>query len=165
MAALLIAGCSHVDPIAGRAASDLPPGPLQPLPSDTGEPTPDCRTLTPARGKTISRSDADFLDIVFTNEGDETCVAHGYPTLLMRGADGRRIGEHATLRTNGAARYVDLEPGEAAVATVRFPQESGDCISGTARIEILVPGATERAFIDESHPYCPGWTVTSLARP
>jgi hypothetical protein len=53
-----------------------------------------------------------------------------------------------------------LNPGASATATVRFPKVA--CTSGTTRIEILIPGATERAFISESHPYCPGWTVTAI---
>ena len=144
-------------------ASDLPPGPLQPLPSDSATTTaPSCGTLDATRGATDSQSDADFLDITFTNHGDAACTIHGYPTLTMRDANGRNLGERAGLSTNGAARYLVLNPGESATATVRFPKVA--CTGGTTRIEILIPGATERAFIPESHPYCPGWTVTAIQR-
>jgi hypothetical protein len=38
LAGLFLAGCAPGDPMTGRAASDLPPGPLQPLPSDSSTP-------------------------------------------------------------------------------------------------------------------------------
>jgi hypothetical protein len=162
---MLTAACAPGDPLTGRAASDLPPGPLQPLPSESAPDTPDCRSLAVARGKTSSQSDADFLDITFTNGGDAPCMVHGYPTLTMRDGSGRNMGDRARLRSNGAARYIVLEPGEAATATVRYPKGVDGCKNGTARIEILIPAATERQYIDETHPYCPGWTVSDISRP
>ncbi len=97
-----------------------------------------------SRGETESQSDADFLDITFTNRGDAACMVHGYPTLTMRDGNGRSMGDRATLRTSGAARYIVLEPGATATATVRFPKATDACTSGTARIEVLIPAATER---------------------
>lgn len=164
VAGLMLAGCGPGDPMTGRAASDLPPGPLQPLPSESASDAPGCRVLAVSRGKTESRSDADFLDIVFTNRGEEACRVHGYPTLTMRDGSGRSMGDRARLQSNGAARYLVLGPGEAAFATVRYPKDDA-CTSGTTRIEVLIPAATERAFIDETHPYCPGWTVSAINRP
>ena len=117
--------------------------------------------LAAGRGATKQTTDADFLEITLTNRNDDTCTVHGYPVLTLRDGSGRAIGERAEFRTNGAARYLDLTPGESATATVRFPK-TGKCTAGTAQIEVLIPGATEREFIDESHPYCPGWSVTAI---
>ncbi|HJR90087.1 MAG TPA: DUF4232 domain-containing protein [Aeromicrobium sp.] len=164
LAGVVLVGCGPGDPMTGRAGSDLPPGPLQPLPSETtSTPPPGCRGLEAGRGKTESQSDADFLDITLTNRSGEACTIHGYPTLTMRDGNGRGIGEPAGFRTSGAARYLILDPGETATATVRFPKTTGACTSGTVRIELLIPGATERAFISENHPYCPGWTVGAIS--
>ena len=165
LAGLLLAACGPGDPMTGRAASDMPPGPLQPLPSEpaTTE-APSCQTLEVGRGETNSQSDADFLDITLTNRGDNACTIHGYPTLTMRDSNGRNMGERAALRTSGAARYIVLAPGESATASVRFPKQSDACTSGTARIEVLIPAAAERAFIPENRPYCPGWTVGAVSR-
>lgn len=164
LAVLLLTACGPGDPLTGRAASDLPPGPLQPLPSESATEVPICRTLAVSRGKTESQPDADFLDITLTNRGDAACTVHGYPTLTMLDGNGRNMGDRAKLFTNGAARYIVLDPGKSATATVRFPKATGACTSGTARIEILIPGATERQFIAEDHPYCPGWRVSAVAR-
>jgi hypothetical protein len=160
----LLAACGPDDPMTGRAASDLPPGPLQPLPSEPAtSDAPSCGALAVSRGETKSLgSDGDLLGIEFTNRGDAACTVHGYPTLTMRDSNGRNMGDRAKLSTNGAARYIVLNAGESATASVRFPKS--DCTSGTVRIEVLIPGATERAFIPESHPYCPGWTVTAIQR-
>lgn len=161
---LLLVACGPGDPMTGRAGSDLPPGPLQPLPSGpaTTE-APGCRVLATSRGGTRDiESDGELLEIEFTNREDAPCTVHGYPTLTMRDGSGRNMGERAKFVTSGAARYIVLNPGESAAATVRFPKAA--CTSGTARIEVLIPGATERAFIPENHPYCPGWTVTAIQR-
>lgn len=158
----LLAACAPGDPMTGRAASDLPPGPLQPLPSEpAATDAPNCRVLAVARGATRDiGTDGELLEITFTNDGDESCMVHGYPTLTMRDGNGRNMGEQARLVTSGAARYIVLDAGESATATVRFPNVT--CTSGTAQIEVLIPAATEREFIPEDHPYCPGWTVTAI---
>lgn len=161
---LVVVGCSRTDPIGGRLASDLPPGPLQPIASDSATTLDDCTVLETSRGATRSQSDADFLEIEFTNRGDTACMVHGYPTLSLRNSEGRGIGDQAILRANGAARYIDLKPGETGVAEVRFPKGPAGCQSGTTQIEVLIPRAKERAYIDETHPYCPGWSVTAVGR-
>lgn len=163
LAVLLVTGCERIDGAAGRDSTDLPPGPLEAVPSETAPAAPTCRVMAAERGDTRSESDADFLELVLTNDGDADCTAHGYPTLTMVDGSGRSIGERAGLRTNGGARYVVVKPGESVQVTIRYPKVSG-CTGGIARIEVLVPGASERAFIPESHDYCPGWTVTSMER-
>jgi hypothetical protein len=164
-AGVVLVACGPGDPMTGRAASDMPPGPLQPLPSEPATTNaPSCSTLAVSRGATGSQSDFDSLDITLTNRGDAACTVHGYPTLTMRDGNSRNMGDRAKLSTNGAARYIVLEPGESATATVRFPKETDACTSGTARIEVLIPGATERNFISEDRPYCPGWTVGAVSR-
>ena len=166
LAGVLLAACGPGDPMTGRAASDMPPGPLQPLPSESATTSaPACGALEVTRGdvKKIG-SDGDLLAIEFTNRDDAACTVHGYPTLTMRDGNGRNMGESADLQTSGAARYIVLEPGQSATATVRLPKVTDGCKRGTARIEVLIPGATERNFIAESRPYCPGWTVNAIHR-
>jgi hypothetical protein len=166
LVALSLAACGSGDPMTGRAASDMPPGPLQPLPSESATTSaPGCSTLAVSRGGTKSvGSDGGMLAIEFTNRGDAACTVHGYPTLTMRDGNGRSMGESAKLETSGAARYIVLEPGQSATATVRFPKATDACTSGTARIEVLIPGANQREFISENRPYCPGWTVDAIHR-
>jgi hypothetical protein len=134
------------------------------LPSETKTNAPGCTVLGVARGDARTATDADFLDITLTNRGDAACTVHGYPTLTMRDGNGRTIGERASLSTSGAARYIVLDPGASATATVRFPKATDACTRGTARIEVLIPAATERAFIPEDRPYCPGWSVGAISR-
>jgi hypothetical protein len=162
-AGLMMIGCGRDDPMTGQAGSDLPPGPLQPLPSASAPDAPNCKVLEVGRGETRSDKDADFLDITFTNRSDADCTVHGYPTLTMREANGRSMGDRATLRPSGTARYLVLKPGETVTATVRYPK-SDACKAGTSRIEVLIPGATRREFIAEDHTYCPGWTVSEIQR-
>ncbi|HEX8030938.1 MAG TPA: DUF4232 domain-containing protein, partial [Vicinamibacterales bacterium] len=101
--------------------------------------------LAASRGATKQTADGDFLEITLTNNNSDTCTAHGYPVLTLRDGSGRAIGEQAQFRTNGAARYLDLAPGESATATVRFPKlAAGKCKAGTTQIEVLIPGATKR---------------------
>jgi hypothetical protein len=152
--------------MTGRAASDMPPGPLQPLPSEPATAgAADCRALAVSKGGVRSMgSDGELLTLEFTNRDETACTVHGYPTLTLRDGNGRSVGLPATLSTNGAARYIVLEPGTSAVATVRFPRTSAACTAGTTRIEVLIPAATQREFIPEDHPYCPGWTVTAIQR-
>ena len=166
LAGVILAACGPGDPMTGRAGSDLPPGPLQPLPSETATTNPpSCHALAVSRTGTKSiGSDGEALGIEFTNRGEAACTIHGYPTLTMRDGNGRNMGEHAKLRTSGAARYIVLEPGQSAKATVQFPKATDACTSGTARIEVLIPGANEREFITERRPYCPGWTVDAINR-
>ena len=167
LVALSLAACGPGDPMTGRAGSDLPPGPLQPLPSEPATTSaPGCAALEVSRGdvKKGRGSDGDLLAIEFTNRDEAACTVHGYPTLTMRDGNGRTMGESADLRTSGAARYIVLEPGQSATATVGLPKITDACKRGTARIEVLIPGATERNFIAESRPYCPGWTVNAIHR-
>lgn len=159
----MLLGCAPGDPLTGRAASDLPPGPLQPLPSASVPDAPDCKVLEVGRGETHTDDDADFLDLTFTNRSDSACTVHGFPTLTMRDGSGRTMGDRAIFRSNGAARYLVLEPGDTVTARVRYPK-TDDCKPGTSRIEVLIPAATRREFIAEDHPYCPGWTVSEIQR-
>lgn len=162
-AVLLLLGCERIDGAAGRESSNLPPGPLQPLPSVTTPAAATCRIMAVSRGETRTASDADFLELVLTNSGDADCTAHGYPTLTLLNSSGRSMGERSRPRTNGGARYFVVKPGDSVFVTVRYPKVS-ECEGAASRIEILVPGAKERAFVSESHAYCPGWTVTSMER-
>ena len=166
LAGVLLAACGPGDPMTGRAASDMPPGPLQPLPSESATTSaPGCDALEVSRGGVKSvGSDGELLEIEFTNRGAAACTVHGYATLTMRDGNGRNMGESADLQTSGAARYIVLEPGQSATATVRFPKITDACTRGTARIEVLIPGANEREFIPEDRPYCPGWTVNAINR-
>jgi len=165
---LVLAGCAPGDPMTGRAGSDLPPGPLQPLPSDTAGPTPHCRTLAVAIGDAKRSSDVELVALQFTNTAKEACFVRGYPALTLKDASNRHVGETARSYVSGGARDLVLAPNETVSADIRFPNpdnfEPGVCKTGTVRLEVLIPGATERAFVDDNHPYCPGWTVSALHR-
>lgn len=169
LVALILAGCGQGDPMTGRAGSDLPPGPLQPLPSDTEDPTPPaCKTLDVAVGESKRSSDVELVALRFTNAANDPCFVRGYPALTLKDAANRQVGETARSYVSGGAKDLVLAPGETVTADIRFPNpdnlEPGACKSGTVRLEVLIPGATERESIDDNHPFCPGWTVSALHR-
>ena len=75
-----------------------------------------------------------------------------------RNRDGRGVGERATFVTNGAAGYMVC--GKCAQQPCDSPKVT--CTSGAA--DDADPAPAEREFISETHPYCPGWTVTAIQR-
>ncbi len=168
LVALILGGCGQGDPMTGRAGSDLPPGPLQPLPSDTTAPPPLCTTLDVALGESKRSSDVELVALEFTNTAEDPCFVRGYPALTLKDSSNRQVGETARSYVSGGARDLVLSPGETVTADIRFPNPdnfaAGACTSGTVRLEVLIPGATEREFVDDNHPYCPGWTVSALHR-
>lgn len=158
--------CDRTDPSAGRAGSDVPPGPLTAVPETSPPPAEPCTSLAVTKGRTEGAAGSQYLRLSFTNRGTTACQAHGYPTLTLRDGSGRPVGQSAELVTSGAAKYLLLEPGDSAYADVRFPNpdnfEPGRCTSGTAKLEVIGPGASQRAFIDDDHDFCPGWSVSAL---
>jgi hypothetical protein len=168
LAALLMAACSHVDPMAGRAGSDLPPGPLQPLPSDSSNPVANCQTLDVAVGTTEGAAGSEYVQLRFTNTADDPCSVRGYPALTLKDSANRQVGETSHSYVSGAAKELVLEPGETATADIRFPNpdnfEPGVCKRGTVKIEVLIPAATQRESVPDNHAYCPGWAVSALHR-
>jgi hypothetical protein len=168
LAALLIAGCSHVDPMSGRSSSDLPPGPLQPVPSDSSAPPPDCGSLDVAKGGSDHAAGSEYVELRFTNSSGKPCFIRGYPALTLKDASNRQVGETARVYVSGGAKDIVLEPKETVTADIRFPNpdnfDPGVCKKGTVKLEVLIPGAKERAFVPDNHAYCPGWTVSALHR-
>ncbi|HUP98874.1 MAG TPA: DUF4232 domain-containing protein [Aeromicrobium sp.] len=168
LATLLIVGCSPVDPMKGRAGSDLPPGPLQPLPSDTSTPAASCGTLEITVGESEHSAGTEYVRLHFTNRSAKPCSVRGYPALTLRDSSNRQVGETARTFVSGGAKDLVLEPKETVTADVAFPNpdnfERGVCKTGTVKLEVLIPGATERASVADNHPYCPGWTVSALHR-
>jgi hypothetical protein len=168
IAVLLIAGCSHPDPMNGRAGSDLPPGPLQPIPSDSSVPPAHCKTLDVAVGGSEHAAGSEYVRLRFTNSSDEPCFVRGYPALTLKDSSNRQIGETARSYVSGAAKDLVLAPDETVTADIRFPNpdnfDPGICKTGTVKLEVLIPGATERASVADNHAYCPGWTVSALHR-
>lgn len=168
LATLLIVGCSPGDPMKGRAASDLPPGPLQPVPRDSSTPPASCGTLNITVGESEHSAGIEYLRLRFTNDSGEPCAVRGYPSLTLRDAANRPVGESARSFVSGGAKDLVLAPDETVTADVAFPSpdtfDPGVCKTGTVKLEVLIPGATERASVADNHPYCPGWTVSALHR-
>lgn len=168
LAALLFAGCSHDDPMTGRAGSDLPPGPLQPLPSASTAPPANCEDLDIAIGDSQGAAGSEIVELRFTNSSDKPCFVRGYPTLTLKDSSNRQVGETARVYVSGGAKDLVLEPNETVTADIRFPNpdnfDPGACKPGTVKLEVLIPGATERASVADNHPHCPGWTVSALHR-
>ena len=168
LAAVLLAGCGHQDPMKGRAADDLPPGPLSAIPTSSADRTADCTRLTVERGTTDRSAGMEYLRLKFTNAGDEPCFVHGYPSLTLKDASNRQVGDSSRPYVSGGAKDLELAAGETVTADVRFPDpdkfSAGTCATGAVKLEILIPGATQREFVDDTHPACPGWTVSALHR-
>jgi hypothetical protein len=165
---LVLAGCGAGDPLTGRAASDLPPGPLQPVPSDSSKPPAVCKTLDVTVGGSEHAAGSEYVRLKFTNASDDPCFVRGYPTLTLKDASNHQVGETARSYVSGGARDLVLDPDETVTADIRFPNpdnfDPGVCTTGTAAIEVLIPAATERVRIDDHHAYCPGWSVSALHR-
>ena len=168
LAGLVLMGCAPGDPMTGRAASDLPPGPLQPLPSDSSTPPEPCETLDVTVGGSEQGAGSEYVRLRFRNTSGEPCFVRGYPTLTLKDASNRKVGETARSYVSGGARDLVLAPDETVTADVRFPNpdnfEPGVCKTGTVRLEVLIPGARERTSVADDHAYCPGWTVSALHR-
>jgi hypothetical protein len=168
VAAALLVGCSHEDPMSGRAADDLPPGPLSAIPTSSADRAPNCAKLTVQRGASDRSPGMEYLRLKFTNAGDAPCFVHGYPSLTLKDASNRQVGDSSRPYVSGGADDLELAPGETVTADVRFPDPDrfpkGACATGAVKLEILIPGATQREFVDDSHPACPGWLVSALHR-
>jgi hypothetical protein len=167
-AALLMAACSHVDPMQGRSGSDLPPGPLQPLPSDSATTAAPCAKLNVSIGNSEHAAGSEYVRLRFTNSANTACAVRGYPALTLKDSANHQIGEAARAYVSGGAKDLVLAPSETVIADIRFPNpdnfDPGVCKTGTVEIEVLIPGATERARVDDHHAYCPGWSVSALHR-
>ena len=168
VAAVLLAACGHVDPMKGQAASDLPPGPLSAVPTAPAEHAPKCVTLEVRRGATDRSPGMEYLRLKFTNSGDSPCFVHGYPALTLKNASNRQVGDSSRPYVSGGAKDLELAAGETVTADVRFPDPdrfpAGTCVTGAVKLEILIPGATQREFVDDTHAACPGWQVSALHR-
>ncbi|MFL6090428.1 MAG: DUF4232 domain-containing protein [Aeromicrobium sp.] len=162
------AGCSHADPMSGRAGSDLPPGPLQPLPSNSAAQAAPCKTLDVAVGDSEHAAGTEYVRLRFTNTGLVPCFVRGYPSLTLQDSANRQVGDTARPFSNGGAKDLVLAPKETVTADIRFPNpdnfEPGVCKTGAVRLEVLIPGATERTFVADHHAACPGWGVSALHR-
>jgi hypothetical protein len=166
--AAMSVGCGHADPMKGRAADDLPPGPLSAIPTDSADRAPGCTQLDVTRGGSERSAGLDYLRLKFTNTGEDACFVRGYPSLTLKNAANRQVGDSSRPYVSGGAKDLELAPGETVTADVRFPDPdkfpAGTCATGTTHIEVLIPGATQREFVDDSHAACPGWTVSALHR-
>jgi hypothetical protein len=165
--AAMSAGCGHADPMKGRAADDLPPGPLSAIPTSS-ERAPDCTRLDVSRGASKRSAGLDYLRLTFTNASDAACFVRGYPSLTLKDASNRQVGDSSRPYVSGGAKDLELAPGETVSADVRFPDPdkfpAGTCLTGATKLEVLIPGATQRESVEDTHAACPGWTVSALHR-
>jgi hypothetical protein len=167
--AALATGCGHDDPMKGRAADDLPPGPLSAIPTSSADDrAPACTRLEVKRGGSARSGGLEYIRLTFTNTGATACFVRGYPSLTLKDASNRQVGDSSRPYVSGGAKDLELAPGETVTADVRFPDPdkfpSGSCPTGATRLEILIPGATQRESVDDTHAACPGWTVSALHR-
>ncbi len=151
----------------GRAADDLPPGPLSAIPTNS-ERAPDCTRLDVSRGASKRSGGLDYLRLKFTNAGEAACFVRGYPSLTLKDASNRQVGDSSRPYVSGGAKDLELAPGETVTADVRFPDPdkfpAGTCPTGATQLEVLIPGATQRESVEDRHAACPGWTVSALHR-
>jgi hypothetical protein len=168
LAVAALSGCGHVDPMKGRAADDLPPGPLSALPTTAPERAPDCIRLDVSRGATEHSAGMTYVRLKFTNPGDSACFVRGYPSLTLKNASNRQVGDSSRPYVSGGAKDLELAPAETVTADVRFPEPErfadGACATGATRLEILIPGASQREYVDDTYTACPGWSVSALHR-
>lgn len=110
----------------------------------------------------------DLVRLKFTNPAGAACFVRGYPALTLKNASNRQVGDSSRPYVSGGAKDLQLAAGETVTADVRFPDPAkfpaGRCATGATRLEILIPGATQREYLDDTHAACPGWSVSALHR-
>ncbi len=104
-----------------------------------------------------------FLSLVLTNTSGAECTLRGFPGVSLIDAGGNQVGEPAERNDAIDPTLVTLQPGEAAHATVGFPNyqnfPAGNCEGPSASIKLYPPDELTALVINEVDYSCPGFSV------
>ncbi|MFI2564384.1 DUF4232 domain-containing protein [Paenarthrobacter sp. NPDC018779] len=99
-----------------------------------------------------------YEKLILTNSGSATCTLEGFAGVsLTADANGAPIGEPATRETTTPVTKIELAPGKAAWAELRYTQAGnyGDCTKvAAAGYRIYPPEDTASLFVAEPHDAC-----------
>ncbi|MFE4194492.1 DUF4232 domain-containing protein [Paenarthrobacter sp. NPDC056912] len=99
-----------------------------------------------------------YEKLVLTNSGTTPCILEGFAGVsLTADANGAPIGEPATRETTTPVTKIELAPGKAAWAEIRYTQAGnyGDCTKvPAAGFRIYPPNDTASLFVAEAHDAC-----------
>lgn len=176
--ALLLAGCgpspspsgtTSASPTQSQSPSTTSASPtVSPSPSATGSATsaaPAGPALCKAASLTATTDSTGggaagsiYEKLILTNSGTAPCVLEGFAGVsLTADANGEPIGEPATRETTTPVTRIELAPGKAAWAELRYTQAGnyGDCTRvPAAGFRIYPPEDTASLFVAEPHDAC-----------
>ncbi|MFJ4209024.1 DUF4232 domain-containing protein [Paenarthrobacter sp. NPDC089675] len=99
-----------------------------------------------------------YEKLILTNSGSAPCTLEGFAGVsLTADANGAPIGEPAARETTVPVTKIELAPGKAAWAEIRYTQAGnyGDCTKvAAAGYRIYPPGDTASLFVPEPHDAC-----------
>ncbi|MFC8039605.1 DUF4232 domain-containing protein [Paenarthrobacter sp. NPDC057355] len=99
-----------------------------------------------------------YEKLILTNSGTAPCVIEGFAGVsLTADANGEPIGEPATRESTTPVTKIELAPGKAAWAEIRYTQAGnyGDCTKvPAAGFRIYPPNDTASLFVAEPHDAC-----------
>ena len=99
-----------------------------------------------------------YEKLILTNSGSAPCILEGFAGVsLTADASGAPIGEPATRETTTPVTKIELAPGKAAWAELRYTQAGnyGDCTKvAAAGYRVYPPNDTASLFIAEPHDAC-----------
>ncbi|GAA2129914.1 hypothetical protein GCM10009825_10530 [Arthrobacter humicola] len=107
-----------------------------------------------------------YMKLIVTNSGTEPCLLKGYAGVsLTAGADGEPIGAAATRDDSTPVTDVQLAPGQAGVATLRYTQAAnyGDCTrTPAAGFRVYPPEDTASLFLAQPLDACSNTEINLL---
>ncbi|MGD9529387.1 MAG: DUF4232 domain-containing protein [Pseudonocardia sp.] len=159
--AALLAACGTA-PGPAPAAPATSPAPASPA-APTGGAVPRCTTaeLTGSLGTPDGAAGSTYRPLLLTNTGTRTCELRGFPGVsYVTGDDGQQVGP-AAQEEGERGPQVELAPGEAASATVRFVNvgnfDEAACVPVPVRgLRVYPPGDTASLFVPAEGTGCSG---------
>ena len=173
---LLIAACGPSPSPAG--SSSAPPTSATPSPSTSASPSASSSPSAPATsaapaGPALCKASSltvatdstgggaagsIYEKLILTNSGSASCILEGFAGVsLTADANGAPIGEPAARETTVPVTRIELAPGKAAWAELRYTQAGnyGDCTKvAAAGYRIYPPEDTASLFVAEPHDAC-----------
>lgn len=174
---LLLAACGPSPSPAGSSSapptsSSASPTSASPSPSTSPSPSGTATSAAPAAdglckaASLTATTDSTgggaagsiYEKLILTNSGSTPCTLEGFAGVsLTADANGAPIGEPATRETTTPVTKVELAPGKAAWAELRYTQAGnyGDCTKvPAAGYRVYPPNDTASLFVAEPHDAC-----------
>jgi hypothetical protein len=155
-------------PSVSASASPSPSATPSPKPSTSTTAVSACQTkdLNISLDTTGGAAAGTYYQrVILTSHAAATCTVSGFPGVSLIDAKGNQLGMPAD-RNGTPTPAVTLHPGQAASATVGFPNagnfDPGTCSAPSKSLKVYPPGQTDALTIALVEQACPGFTVQSL---